>query len=162
MRKNPKLQTPTFNPQANPKPPNPKKNKGLPRTHRLKHWRDFQKVYQRGKRYSGSYLTLRSLPDIPTIQLGIITEEARKCPEETPLPPTRIGISIGKKVSKKAVVRNRIKRQIRAALRELLPRVSRGWKLAIAVKSTATKCEYEHFLRELEQLLTRAEVLHGN
>lgn len=81
--------------------------------------------------------------------------------EITLIPSTRIGISIGKKVSKKAVVRNRIKRQIRAAIREVLPQMSGGWKLAIGVKSTATKCEYEHFLRELKQLLTRAEVLHG-
>ncbi|MEA5472346.1 ribonuclease P protein component [Spirulina sp. 06S082] len=127
---------------------------GLPQANRLKHWRDFQEVYQRGKRYSGSYLTLRSL-SAASLETG--TTEA----EIALLPPTRIGISIGKKVSKKAVVRNRIKRQIRAAIREVLPQMSGGWKLAIGVKSTATKCEYEHFLRELKQLLTRAEVLHG-
>ncbi|WP_204104180.1 MULTISPECIES: ribonuclease P protein component [Spirulina sp. CCY15215] len=128
---------------------------GLPQANRLKHWRDFQEVYQRGKRYSGSYLTLRSLSVMPKSETGATEAEI------TLIPSTRIGISIGKKVSKKAVVRNRIKRQIRAAIREILPQMSGGWKLAIGVKSTATKCEYEHFLRELKQLLTRAEVLHG-
>jgi ribonuclease P protein component len=128
---------------------------GLPQANRLKHWRDFQEVYQRGKRYSGSYLTLRSLSVMPKSETGATEAEI------TLIPSTRIGISIGKKVSKKAVVRNRIKRQIRAAIREVLPQMSGGWKLAIGVKSTATKCEYEHFLRELKQLLTRAEVLHG-
>nr|WP_239121444.1 ribonuclease P protein component [Spirulina major] len=127
----------------------------MPQANRLKHWRDFQEVYQRGKRYSGSYLTLRSLSVMPKSETGATEAEI------TLIPSTRIGISIGKKVSKKAVVRNRIKRQIRAAIREILPQMSGGWKLAIGVKSTATKCEYEHFLRELKQLLTRAEVLHG-
>ncbi|MGK7927625.1 MAG: ribonuclease P protein component [Spirulina sp.] len=137
---------------------------GLPRAHRLKHWRDFQEVYQHGKRYSGSYLTLRSLPRFPTSETvaSSETEEEDRNVETASLPPTRIGISIGKKVSKKAVVRNRIKRQIRAAARELLPEIAAGWTLAIGVKSTAIKCEYEHFLRELKQLLTRAEVLHGH
>ncbi|MBP0021517.1 MAG: ribonuclease P protein component [Cyanobacteria bacterium SBLK] len=140
---------------------------GLPRANRLKHWRDFQEIYQRGKRYSGVYLTLRALPESPHAKRGMISEKIMPDPGKASavelfLRPTRIGISIGKKVSKKAVVRNRIKRQIRGALRELLPQIAGGWKIAIAVKSTATKCEYEHFLRELEQLLTRAEVLHGN
>lgn len=75
--------------------------------------------------------------------------------------PTRIGISISKKVSKKAVIRNRIKRQIRAACRTLLPRISPGWKIVVSVRVGAQECEYEHFLRELEQLLAQAEVLNG-
>ncbi|MEC4853663.1 MAG: ribonuclease P protein component, partial [Jaaginema sp. PMC 1079.18] len=71
-------------------------------------------------------------------------------------------ISIGKKVSKKAVVRNRIKRQIRAAVRQYLPHLEPGWKIVVVVKSEAQTCEYEHFLRELKQLLTQAEVWHGH
>ncbi|MEM9539492.1 MAG: ribonuclease P protein component [Cyanobacteria bacterium P01_E01_bin.42] len=140
---------------------------GLPRSNRLKHWRDFQEVYRRGRRYSGTHLTLRTLPEVPNtnpeiVAAGAIAETEKENAAGLCLLPTRIGISIGKKVSKKAVIRNRIKRQIRAALRELLPQISAGWKIAIAVKSSATECEYEHFLRELEELLTRAEVLHGN
>ena len=76
--------------------------------------------------------------------------------------PTRIGISIGKKVSKKAVIRNRIKRQIRAALRKLLPYISPGWQIVVVVKPEATECQYEHFLRELKQLLVKAEVINGH
>lgn len=77
-------------------------------------------------------------------------------------PPTRIGISISQKVSKKAVVRNRIKRQIRAALRQLLPRLTPGWQLVIVVRPGAQECEYGQFLRELKQLLAEAEVLNGH
>jgi ribonuclease P protein component len=76
--------------------------------------------------------------------------------------PIRIGISISRKVSKHAVVRNRIKRQIRAILRDFLPRLAPGWDVVIGVRSQAVECDYHQFLRELEQLLAKAEVLNGN
>lgn len=76
--------------------------------------------------------------------------------------PARIGISISQKVSKRAVIRNRIKRQICAALRRFLPQLAPGWQLVIVVKPGAIQCDYEEFLRELEQLLTSAEVLDGH
>jgi ribonuclease P protein component len=78
--------------------------------------------------------------------------------------PTRIGISISTKVSKKAVVRNRIKRQLRAAFRYLLPRISSGWLIVVVVQPSAARqeCVTQQFLQELEQLLVAAEVLNGN
>lgn len=76
--------------------------------------------------------------------------------------PTRIGISISRKVSKHAVTRNRMERQIRAALRHLLPQISPGWDCIIVVKPTDETCNYGQFLQELRQLLAQAEVLHGH
>jgi ribonuclease P protein component len=78
------------------------------------------------------------------------------------LPPTRLGVSISQKVSKRAVVRNRIKRQIQAAFRCLLPKLPPGWQLVVVVKPNAIECDYEEFLRELKQLLVNAEVLNGH
>jgi ribonuclease P protein component len=60
------------------------------------------------------------------------------------------------------VIRNRIKRQIKAAFRHLLPHISPGWWLVVVVNPNAVQCEYEQFLRELEQLLTDAEVIDGH
>lgn len=79
-----------------------------------------------------------------------------------PVIPTRIGISISQKVSKKAVVRNRIKRQIRAVILELLPLISPGWKVIVGVRPTALECKYEHFLRELKQLLVKVKIINGH
>lgn len=75
---------------------------------------------------------------------------------------TRFGISISRKVSKKAVVRNRIKRQIRAALITLMPGIKQGYWVVITVRSVAISCEYDDFLRELRKVLTALEVLHGD
>ena len=77
-------------------------------------------------------------------------------------PPTRFGISISRKVTKKATSRNRIKRQIRSALRQLLPKIEPGWDCILSVKPSAVQCNYSQFLQELKQLLAKAEVLHGH
>jgi ribonuclease P protein component len=73
--------------------------------------------------------------------------------------PTRVGISISQKVSKRAVIRNRIKRQIRAGLRSLIGHMAPGWDLVVVVHPQAVECDYLQFLQELEQLLIDAEVL---
>lgn len=118
----------------------------LPKANRLRDRRDFTAVYQRGKRRRGRTMTLVALPVAPS----------------SPPRPPQIGIAIGRKVSKRAVDRNRIKRQIRAAARLWLPQMAPNWQLVIVVKPAALGCEYEDFLRELEQLLPKAEVLHGD
>ncbi|MGK7878015.1 MAG: ribonuclease P protein component [Xenococcaceae cyanobacterium] len=122
---------------------------GLPQANRLKHRRDFQAVYQHGIRRCSTYLTLRALSESTGSN-------------QTQNGSTRIGISISKKVSKKAVIRNRIKRQIRGVLRELLPYISKGWKIVVVLRPGAASCKYEHFLRELKQLLVKAEIINGH
>jgi len=130
----------------------------LPQPNRLKLPREFQAVYHKGFRRSGRYLTLRGLPG----SSGCPKDSTQGMPINEGKLPTQIGISISQKVSKKAVVRNRIKRQIRAIFRQLLPRLSPGWQLVVVVRPGAEACEYGHFLRELEQLLVEAEVLNGH
>ena len=121
---------------------------GLPQIHRLKHWRDFRVVYQQAIRRHSEHLVLRAL-------------STRTVGEQSQINPSRIGISIGKKVSKKAVIRNRIKRQIHGAILQLLPRILDGWQIVIVVKPTAVECKYDHFLRELEELLKKTKIING-
>lgn len=132
----------------------------LPPPNRLRYARDFQAVYHKGIRRSGRYLTLRGLPQHPnTVETPI---QSVSLPIDEGNLPTRIGISVSQKVSKKAVVRNRIKRQIRSIFRQLLPQLAPGWQLVVVVRPGAAECEYAHFLRELKQLLVEAEVLNGH
>lgn len=138
----------------------------LPKAHRLRHRQDFNAVYQAGSRQSTSNLTLRALRPKPAPAMSD-KGPGRESPEQdgqmqNGQPPTRIGISISQKVSKRAVVRNRIKRQIRAILQQFLPQIPPGWQLVIVVKPSATQCGYEQFLQELKQLLISAEVINGH
>ena len=117
---------------------------GLPQANRLKRWQDFQAVYQQGSRYSSPHLVLRAMP------VAGATDTSK------------IGVSVSQKVSKKATVRNRLKRQIRVAIRQMLPDLCGGWQIIIAVRPQAAECKSEHFLRELKQLLSKAGILHGH
>lgn len=127
----------------------------LPKIHRLRYSQDFKVVYNKGLHRKTPHFTMRAVRGLP---------RKRKKSNGIDLPnnqPTRMGISISQKVSKRAVVRNRIKRQIRAAWRQLLPQVSPGWDVVIIVKPTADQCNYAEILQELKQLLVEAEVLNG-
>lgn len=119
---------------------------GLPKAHRLKDRQDYRAVYARGIRRYSPHLTLIAL----STELDTVNHHS-----------TLFGISVSKKVSKKAVVRNLIKRQIKSAIRLYLPRVAPGWKIVIVVKPKAIECKYEHFLRELEKLLKQAKIING-
>ncbi len=125
----------------------------LQKKYRLKNWRNFKKVYEKGRFYRSDNLNLKALFDPQSDQKSNSSNQD--------LPPTCLGISISKKVSKKAVERNRIKRLIKACFRELLPLINQGWKLIIIVRSTAIECEYEHFLRELKKLLIKAGIINN-
>ena len=113
---------------------------GLPQQHRLKHWQDFQRVYQSGRRFRQAHLLLRCLP-------------------HDSLRVSRFGISVGRKVSNRATVRNRIKRQIRAIILRYLPDLKLGFDIVIVVLPQGIECNYEHFLRELDQLFHQAEII---
>lgn len=126
----------------------------LPKINRLRHPKDFKAVYSKGLHRKTPHLILRALRGQPYRTGKNLTNSAS-------VHPTRMGISISQKVSKRAVVRNRIKRQIRAAWHQFLPQVSPGWDVVIVVKPTADQCNYAEILQELKQLLVEAEVLNG-
>jgi len=134
----------------------------LPKVNRLKHRHDFTAVYKYGTRRQDETLTL-----IAKRRTSECTQDSLPSSPDSPNGSnqgghTRIGISISQKVSKTAVVRNRIKRQIRAAWRSLIGGVSEGWDIVIVVKPPATQCNYRQFLQKLEQLLAKVEGLNGN
>jgi ribonuclease P protein component len=122
---------------------------GLPKANRLKHRQDFDRVYQNGKRRRATALHVVLLRRSPTLVSAEVL-------------PIQVGISISKKVSKRAVVRNRIKRQLKAIVHTFLPRLEPGLRLVIVVRSDALTCDYWQFLQELEYLLVKAEVLRGD
>lgn len=129
----------------------------LPKQHRLRSSRSFAQVYRLGKRANGKCIAVKALQSSDKV----ISENA---PSEGKLPllGIRFGVSISRKVSKKAVVRNRIKRRIQSALKTLIPRSSGSWWVVVTVRSVGVHCEYAEFLRELEQTLTKLEVIDGH
>jgi ribonuclease P protein component len=134
---------------------------GLPKHHRLKRRQDFNLVYQRGIRLKSPHVSLR-LYRRRLFSSSVDRSSQAIAPSAASTLPTRIGISISTKVDKRSVVRNRLRRQIQAQLRQWLPKLAEGFDLLIVVHSTAAQCDRLQFLQELEQLLRDAEVFDGH
>jgi ribonuclease P protein component len=69
----------------------------------------------------------------------------------------RFGFVVGKKVGK-AVVRNRVKRRLRAACRECLPSLTENFDAVIIARKNVAEVDYHHLLREMRDLFRSARV----
>jgi ribonuclease P protein component len=85
----------------------------LAKNNRIRLDKEFDRVFKTGQSFYGKVLGLKAAPN----NLGI----------------TRFGIMVSLKVSKKAVVRNKIKRQIRAIISQELSLLKPGKDLVIIV-----------------------------
>lgn len=71
----------------------------------------------------------------------------------------RISIAVGRRVSPRAVERNRITRWLREGLRTLLPRMRPGVDLRISATGPSAAYSYDQCVTEVEQLLQKASLL---
>lgn len=108
----------------------------LPKENRLKKRNDFKKIHQQGKSILKGKLILRFLP-----------AEGRNL----------IGIIVSKKVSKKAVVRNKIKRRIREIIRKNLEEIVSGYDFLILTKDKIKEIDYQEIKEQLFKVLERVE-----
>ena len=96
----------------------------LSRTHRLLADKDFAHLFKRGFSVSAGPLTLKAL-------------------KTSPERPTRVGIVVGVKVAKRAVVRNTLKRRLRELLRVYLPALGeRGADAVIITRPGAASLDF--------------------
>lgn len=107
----------------------------LTKTHRLTQKRDFAKLSTHGRSVFGPFVTMR----------------VRSTGEEGP----RIAFITSTKVFKRSVDRNRVKRRLRAILRELLAEVPKKIHLLFIVKPEALKAPHLDLVAEIRRLLTK-------
>lgn len=107
----------------------------LTKTHRLTKNRDFTKLSTQGRSVFGPFLTMR---------IRTIAESASK-----------IAFITSTKAFKLAVDRNRIKRRLRAILRELLPEIPAQLHLLFIVKPDAQKTTHLELTAEVRRLLAK-------
>lgn len=83
---------------------------------------------------------------------GLVVQ-ARPRPAEDQPDRVRFGLTATKKLGN-AVVRNRIRRRLRAAAREILPSKGRpGWDYVLIGRAAAYDCPYAQLVRDLETAL---------
>lgn len=78
------------------------------------------------------------------------------CP--SPASPTRVAFAAGKNIGG-AVVRNRAKRRLRAAVQSQWPSISPGWDLLLVARPALVQARWPDVLKALVTLLGRSEVL---
>lgn len=109
------------------------------RRHRLSRSRDFDAVYRRGTSASTRYLVLHWFPR-----------------EDDPAGVPRLGLAVPRGVGS-AVVRNRMKRRLREAWRELLPSVPEGHDYVLAARpglaEPAESRGHEWLVGEVQEVL---------
>ena len=106
----------------------------------MKSQKEFDLVYQRGKRYIGEFLDLLVYRK-PSIR------------------PSLFGIVISTKVSKKATERNKKRRQIKEILRLKKDEIAPGYMILVVLKNTGTKTEYSDLEKEILGLLVDGGVI---
>ena len=103
---------------------------------RLRRRKDFDSVFRGGRAWSNKLLVLRSLAsDLPHNRIGFITSK-------------RVG---------GAVVRNRVRRRLREALRPLP--MATSWDVVVSAKTAAAGADYQELKRAVIDLLARAGIL---
>lgn len=113
--------------------------------------KDFEILMKEGRFFAGKFLNAK-----------IWKIEPEKYPRRKyTVGDLRIGFAVGLGVSKKAVVRNRIKRQMREVVRLMLKegKIKRGYHVLIITKGNVAGKEYEEIGKEISELLRRGCVL---
>jgi ribonuclease P protein component len=106
------------------------------REQRLRHARDFAEAYRHGRVHANHLLVVRTKPN------GGL--------------PARFGVVAGKALGK-AVVRNRVKRRLRAALDALA--VAPGVDVVVSARGRAADAPYAELAASVRSLLAKAGVL---
>ena len=111
----------------------------LPQVHRLRHEKDIKTLFARGKSVFGSMVGIKIRPNS--------------------LPLSRFAVVAGVKVSKKAVVRNRLKRQVRAIIHEVLGNVRPGYDVLLFLKSSAVDKSFDDLKKEVLMGFKKSKLL---
>ena len=78
----------------------------------------------------------------------------------TDLETTRFGLSTGRKLGG-AVVRNRVRRRLREALRVMAPSFQPGWDVLIIARPAIVETDHDTLVGALRRILTRGGALGG-
>ncbi|MEK7103922.1 MAG: ribonuclease P protein component [Patescibacteria group bacterium] len=76
------------------------------------------------------------------------------------LPYSRIGFVVSKKVSKKAVTRNKIKRRLREISRNIIKELEKGFDIVVFTKPEIAESDFKQIKNALEILLKK--ISHKN
>jgi len=111
----------------------------LAKINRLRKDKDFANLARSGRSYYGQELGLRCRPNN--------------------LSQSRWGFVVSKKVDKRAVMRNKIKRRLRAIVRQNLPRLRSGFDVMVLTRAEIKALTYQQLREKFLSLLEKANLI---
>ncbi|MCD6500690.1 ribonuclease P protein component [bacterium] len=111
----------------------------LTKKYSLKKKKDFARVFKKGKGQAEKFLILKLV--------------------KNNLEFPRIGLVVSKKISKKATLRNKIKRRLREGVRANLARIKPGYDLIFSARKGIEEKSFWEVRKEVEKLLQKAKLL---
>jgi len=128
----------------------------IPLNNRLRKTRDFNLVIKHGRWVSNSFLTLKSLELAKNQDYFPKKEDPDKFVKQL-----KLAFSVGLKVSKSAVKRNRVRRQMSEVVRLLLKedKLKIGYYLMFVAKKEVLDKNYAEISQEIKLLLSKTKVL---
>ena len=119
---------------------------------RVKKRAEFLRIQDRGKKFRSYHFVLVCLPR-KEYNSNLKTTDA------SPLTPrlcARLGITVTKKVDKRAVGRNLVKRRWREFFRTRKGRITSGWDLVVIALSGAAELSHQEFIGEAYFLMRKS------
>ncbi|MCP6718378.1 MAG: ribonuclease P protein component [Patescibacteria group bacterium] len=111
----------------------------LARLNRLKKKKDFEKVFKQGKGSKQDFLALKF--------------------DKNNLKNSRFGFVVSAKVSKKAVIRNKIKRRLRESVRLRLDNIKKGFDIVFVTFEKIKEKDFEQINSLVEKILKKSKLL---
>ena len=112
----------------------------LPKKNRLKNKKDFERVFKQGKGFKEDFLFLK------------ITKNNLK--------ENRFGFIVSLKVSKKAVLRNKVKRRLREIIKERLPEIKPGVDIVLIAQKGMEEKDFSEIRETTNRLFGKAKILN--
>lgn len=106
---------------------------------RLQKDSDFSRVHRHGRFFKQQFIAIKSLKNDRS--------------------QSRFGFLVGIKISKKAVVRNKVKRRLREVIRLEMPHIKPGFDVVIMVRPEIVDKTYQEIQIALQDVLRQAGLL---
>lgn len=112
----------------------------LPKNNRLKNKKEFKEVFKKGKGFEKDFLFLK---------IKKINSDKSK-----------FGFIVSRKINKKAVARNKIKRRLREVVKGQISKIKPGINVVMVVKKDIKEKEFSEIKKTVTRLLKEAEILN--
>ena len=112
----------------------------LPKINRLKRKKDFEMVFQKGEKIATDCFFLKKV--------------------KNNFPYSRFGFIISSKVSKKAVLRNKLKRRLRNLVFKKIKKIKKGFDIVLVALPNSKNKDFKELEKSLDKLFKLAKIIN--